>query len=135
MTKASFRCATVLFMCNAAVRQRSYDVVLCLIMGGAFVEQVCLRKWTAMHEAAKVGGRCQEVAVTRNCGHGTPSNKSCLSHPPPKKEGCPAILTLLLRHGAKVTSTDGHGVTPMGIAAEYGNAEALEILIQHGGPL
>lgn len=50
----------------------------------------------------------------------------------PKKEGCPAILTLLLRHGAKVTSTDGHGVTPLGIAAEYGNAEALEILIQHG---
>lgn len=27
---------------------------------------------------------------------------------------------------------DGHGVTPLGIAAEYGNAEALEILIQHG---
>lgn len=50
----------------------------------------------------------------------------------PKKEGCPAILNLLLRHGAKVTSTDGHGVTPLGIAAEYGNAEALEILIQHG---
>ncbi|XP_075886359.1 ankyrin repeat and SOCS box protein 15b isoform X2 [Nelusetta ayraudi] len=84
-----------------AVRRRSYDLVLCLILGGAFVEQVCLRKWTATHEAAK--------------------------------EGCPAILTLLLRHGAKVTSTDGHGVTPLGIAAEYGNAEALEILIQHGG--
>lgn len=39
---------------------------------------------------------------------------------------------LLLRHGAKVTSRDGHGVTPLGIAAEYGKAEALDILIQHG---
>lgn len=39
---------------------------------------------------------------------------------------------LLLRHGAKVTARDGHGVTPLGIAAENGNAEALEILIQHG---
>ncbi|KAI3366773.1 hypothetical protein L3Q82_009445, partial [Scortum barcoo] len=84
-----------------AVRQRSYDMVLALIMGGAFVEQVCLTKWTATHEAAKVG--------------------------------CPAILLLLLRHGAKVTARDGHGVTPLGIAAEYGNPEALEILIQHGG--
>nr|XP_046234951.1 ankyrin repeat and SOCS box protein 15b isoform X2 [Scatophagus argus] len=84
-----------------AVRQRSYDMVLSLIMGGAFVEQVCLTKWTATHEAAKVG--------------------------------CPAIVMLLLRHGAKVTSRDGHGVTPLGIAAEYGNTEALEILIQHGG--
>ncbi|XP_028255289.1 ankyrin repeat and SOCS box protein 15b isoform X2 [Parambassis ranga] len=84
-----------------AVKQSSYDMVSTLIMGGAFVEQVCLTKWTATHEAAKVG--------------------------------CPAILTLLLRHGAKVTARDGHGVTPLGIAAEHGNTEALDILIQHGG--
>ncbi|XP_008301161.1 ankyrin repeat and SOCS box protein 15b [Stegastes partitus] len=84
-----------------AVRQSSYDMVLSLIMGGAFVEQVCLTKWTATHEAAKVG--------------------------------CPAILMLLLRHGAKVTARDGHGVTPLGIAADHGNTEALDILVQHGG--
>lgn len=84
-----------------AVRQRSYDMVLSLIMGGAFVEQVCLTKWTATHEAAKVG--------------------------------CPAIIMLLLRHGAKVSARNAHGVTPLGIAAEYGNTEALDILIQHGG--
>ncbi|XP_055087663.1 ankyrin repeat and SOCS box protein 15b isoform X2 [Periophthalmus magnuspinnatus] len=84
-----------------AVRQKSYEMAFALIMGGAFVEQVCLKKWTAIHEAAKVG--------------------------------CPAILMLLLRHGAKVTSRDGHGVTPLGIAAEHSNTEVLEILIQHGG--
>ncbi|XP_032444736.1 ankyrin repeat and SOCS box protein 15b isoform X2 [Xiphophorus hellerii] len=84
-----------------AVRQSSYDGVHSLILGGAFVEQVCLTKWTATHEAAKVG--------------------------------CPAILMLLLRHGAQVTVRDGHGVTAMGIAAEHGRTEALEILIQHGG--
>ncbi|XP_020781807.2 ankyrin repeat and SOCS box protein 15b [Boleophthalmus pectinirostris] len=84
-----------------AVRQKSYEMALALIMGGAFVEQVCLKKWTAIHEVAKVG--------------------------------CPAILMLLLRHGAKVTSRDGHGVTPLSIAAEHGNTEVLEILIQHGG--
>ncbi|XP_034529695.1 ankyrin repeat and SOCS box protein 15b [Notolabrus celidotus] len=84
-----------------AVRQKSYDMVLSLIMGGAFVEQLCLSKWTAIHEAAKVG--------------------------------CPALLMLLLRHGAKVTARGDHGVTPLGIAAEHGNTEALEILIHHGG--
>lgn len=36
------------------MRQRSYDMVLSLVMGGAFVEQVCFTKWTATHEAAKV---------------------------------------------------------------------------------
>ncbi|XP_038154255.1 ankyrin repeat and SOCS box protein 15b [Cyprinodon tularosa] len=84
-----------------AVRQGSYDSVYSLIMGGAFVEQVCLTKWTATHEAAKVG--------------------------------CPAILTLLLRYGAKVSVRDSHGVSAMGIAAEHGKTEALEILIKHGG--
>lgn len=39
---------------------------------------------------------------------------------------------LLLRHGAKVSSRDAHGVTPLAIAAEHGNAEALDVLIQHG---
>lgn len=42
------------FLPLVAVRQRSYDMVLSLVMGGAFVEQVCLTKWTATHEAAKV---------------------------------------------------------------------------------
>lgn len=49
--------------------------------------------------------------------------------------GCPAVLMLLLRHGAKVTARDGHGATPLGIAAEHGNTEALDILIQHGKTL
>lgn len=75
-------------------------MVLALILGGAFVEQVCLKKWTATHEAAKVG--------------------------------CADILMLLLRHGSKVTARDGHGVTPLGIAAEFGHADILEILIQNG---
>ncbi|KAM6984770.1 ankyrin repeat and SOCS box protein 15b [Aplochiton taeniatus] len=84
-----------------AVRQSSYDMVYTLLMGGALVEQVCLKRWTATHEAAKVG--------------------------------CPAVLMLLLRQGGKVTTNDGHGVTPLGIAAEYGHSEALEILIRNGG--
>ncbi|XP_067111142.1 ankyrin repeat and SOCS box protein 15-like [Osmerus mordax] len=85
---------------HTAVKQGSYDMVYTLIMGGAFVEQVCLKKWTATHEAAKVG--------------------------------CTDILMLLLRQGARVMGTDGHGVMPLGIAAEYVHPEVLDILIQHG---
>lgn len=50
----AFYRVTLCFLHFVAVRQKSYDMVLTLIMGGAFVEQVCLRKWTATHEAAKV---------------------------------------------------------------------------------
>lgn len=52
-----------LFSIFAAVRQRSYDMVLSLIMGGAFVEQVCLTKWRAIHEAAKVNGAESKLKV------------------------------------------------------------------------
>uniref|UniRef100_A0A673G0D9 Ankyrin repeat and SOCS box protein 15-like n=1 Tax=Sinocyclocheilus rhinocerous TaxID=307959 RepID=A0A673G0D9_9TELE len=83
-----------------AVRANSYDMVHALIMGGASVQQVCLKKWTVTHEAAKVG--------------------------------CMDILMLLLRHRGKAMGRDGHGVTPLGIAAEYGHPEILEILIEHG---
>lgn len=84
----------------AAVRSNSYDMVHALITRGAIVEQVCLKKWTATHEAAKVG--------------------------------CEDVLMLLLRHGGNVMGRDGHGVTPLGIAAEYGHPQILAILIQHG---
>lgn len=61
--------------------------------------------------------------------------------------GLVEIVRTLLEHGASpnrintknesplllAVRTDLHGVTPMGIAAEYGHAEALDILIHYGG--
>lgn len=82
------------------MQANSYDVVHALIMAGAFMQQVCLKKWTVTHEAAKVG--------------------------------CVDILMLLLRHGGMVMGRDYHGITPLGIAAEYGHPETLAILIEHG---
>ena len=46
--------------------------------------------------------------------------------------GCTEIMQLLLDHGGQVTETDQHGVTPLGIAAEYAHAEVLGLLIKHG---
>lgn len=48
------------------------------------------------------------------------------------KVGCIDILKLLLQHRGQVSETDQHGVTPMGIAAEYARAEVLDILIHNG---
>lgn len=84
----------------AAVRARSYQMVSSLIAGGARVEQVCQKKWTAMHEASRAG--------------------------------CVHVMELLLQKGGLVSETDQHGVTPLGIAAEYSHPEVLELLIKHG---
>lgn len=99
-------------------------MVLTLLMGGAFVEQVCLTKWTATHEAAKV----TQPEVTRSLLPVVDPT----SAPPLHQVGCADVLMQLLRHGAKVGSRDGHGVTPLAIAAERGNTEALDVLIRHG---
>lgn len=111
------------FLPSIAVRQKSYDMVLNLLMGGAFVEQVCLTKWRATHEAAKV----TQAEVMRS-----PCSLDLTSFPTLHQVGCADVLMQLLRHGAKVDSRDGHGVTPLAIAAEHGNTEAVDILIQHG---
>ncbi|KAM6972938.1 ankyrin repeat and SOCS box protein 15 [Aplochiton taeniatus] len=84
-----------------AVRSGSYEMVCALLTRGAWVEQVCLKKWTAIHEAATLG--------------------------------CKGIMSLLLDHGgpSQVKAIDQHGLTPLGIAAEYAHSEVLELLIQN----
>ena len=42
-----------------AVRMDLFDVAVTLISRGASVNQHCLKKWTAVHEAAKVG--CTDI--------------------------------------------------------------------------
>lgn len=78
-------------------------MVSSLIAAGARVEQVCLKKWTAVHEASRAG--------------------------------CAAVMELLLQNRGRVRETDQHGVTPLGIAAEYSHPEVLELLIKHGEPI
>ncbi|XP_047189544.1 ankyrin repeat and SOCS box protein 15 isoform X1 [Scophthalmus maximus] len=48
------------------------------------------------------------------------------------RAGCVHIMELLLQNGGKVLEPDQHGVTPLGIAAEYSHPEVLELLIKHG---
>lgn len=101
-------------------------MVLTLIMGGAFVEQVCLTKWTATHEAAKV----TQPDVARSQASRFFFDRT--SSPPSHQVGCADVLMHLLQHGAKANSRDGHGVTPLAMAAEHGNTEAMDVLLQHG---
>ncbi|KAJ3104538.1 B-cell lymphoma 3 protein [Phlyctochytrium bullatum] len=47
--------------------------------------------------------------------------------------GAPAMVELLLSHGASVTALDPDGETPLHVAAENGNDEALRIMLKFHG--
>lgn len=46
----------------------SYEMTYALVAHNAWVDQVCRRKWTAMHEAAKVGKVDILMLLLRNGG-------------------------------------------------------------------
>lgn len=48
------------------------------------------------------------------------------------KQGRKDIVSLLLKNGGNVNLKDGYGVTPLGVAAEYGHCDVLEHLIHKG---
>ena len=48
------------------------------------------------------------------------------------KQGRKDIVALLLKNGGNVNLKDGYGVTPLGVAAEYGHCDVLEHLIHKG---
>lgn len=75
-------------------------MVVTLISYNCTINQPCVRRWSALHEAAKQG---------RN-----------------------DLISLLIKNGANVSLRDGFGVTPLGVAAEFGQCEALEQLIHKG---
>ncbi|KAM4615641.1 ankyrin repeat and SOCS box protein 15b [Polymixia lowei] len=116
-----------------AVRRSSYDIVLTLIIGGAIVNQMCLTKWTATHEAAKVG--CPEILmlllrhggkVTGRDGHGvTPLGIAA-------EFGHVEALDILIEHGGDVNAQAINGDTVLYDAAGSGNLDCVELLLQHG---
>ncbi|KAG8142839.1 hypothetical protein E2320_006028 [Naja naja] len=83
-----------------AVRQKSHEMVSILIEYNCVINQPCVKRWSAMHEAAK--------------------------------RGCSDIVALLVKNGGNIQQKDGYGVTPLGVAAEYGHCDVLEYLIHKG---
>lgn len=46
------------------------------------------------------------------------------------EQGRPAIVRQLLAAGAQPAATDGHGLTPMAMAARMGHAHVVAVLVE-----
>ncbi|KAJ8387710.1 hypothetical protein AAFF_G00151410 [Aldrovandia affinis] len=116
-----------------AVKMASYDMASILIMNGALVEQICLKKWTAMHEVAKVG--CSDILmlllrnggrITQTNGHGVTPLGIAAEH------GHADVLEILIDNGGDVNAQAYNGETVLYDAAGSGNPECVDLLLQHG---
>uniref|UniRef100_A0A671Z2K3 Ankyrin repeat and SOCS box containing 15b n=1 Tax=Sparus aurata TaxID=8175 RepID=A0A671Z2K3_SPAAU len=116
-----------------AVRQQSYDMVASLIMGGAFVEQVCHSKRTATHEAAKVG--CTDILMLL-LRHGAKVTARDIYGVTPlgiaAEFSNSQALDILIMHGGDVNAQANNGDTVLYDAAGSGNLDSIELLLQHG---
>lgn len=84
----------------AAVRAGSYQMVSILIAGGAQVEQVCLKKSSAMHEASRAG--CVQVMelLLQNGGQVSETDQYGVTPLGIAAEySHPEVLELLIKHG------------------------------------
>ncbi|CAB1345790.1 unnamed protein product, partial [Coregonus sp. 'balchen'] len=147
--------ALILAVQEGLLENGSYDMVSTLIICGAFVEQVCLKKWMAIHEAAKVGCSAILVLLLRHGAKVTAVDGHNVTPLGIAAEYAHAeVLDILIKNGGDVNAKAYNGDTvlalrtfipittkrairlsgqsPVHSAADGGNVDCLELLIEKG---
>ncbi|XP_073688279.1 dynein axonemal heavy chain 12 isoform X2 [Garra rufa] len=93
----------------------------------------CPRKWTAIHEAAKVG--CTDI-LTLLLQHGGNVSETDEHGVTPMgiaaENGQPEALDILIHYGGDVNAQAPNGDSVLYDAAGSGNPDCIELLLQHG---
>jgi len=124
---------------QAAAGRGELEMVKVLLLAGADAKALALDGCTPLHMAAGRGHfevakllieEDADVCAVDKDGE-TPLHVAARSKA--SKECVLANVALLLSKGADVNARDKHGQTPSREAAEFGYADVLEFLKQHGG--
>ncbi|KAJ0069783.1 hypothetical protein NL108_014337, partial [Boleophthalmus pectinirostris] len=115
------------------VRSGSYEMTHLLVTQGAWVEQICRKRWTAMHEAAKVGNSDIVMLLLRNGGR---VNQKDITGATPlavaAEHGHFHIIEILVNCGHKVNSQACNGESVLSDAAGSGNLACIKFLLDNG---
>ncbi|KAJ8387712.1 hypothetical protein AAFF_G00151430 [Aldrovandia affinis] len=115
------------------VKNGSYEMVSALILRGALVEQICLKNWTAMHEAAKVGCSDVMMLLLRNGACATKEDENGVTPLGIAAEYAHAeVLQILILTGGDVNTQPGSGETALMEAAGSGNPDCVSLLLKCG---
>uniref|UniRef100_A0A4W4GNM7 SOCS box domain-containing protein n=1 Tax=Electrophorus electricus TaxID=8005 RepID=A0A4W4GNM7_ELEEL len=110
----------------------AYDIALALLTRGALVNQVCLKKWTVMHEAAKVG--CIDI-LKLLLEHGGQVSETDQYGVTPM--GIAAEYAQVEVFAYERTNSHSSGEAPNGDSVLYdaagsGNPDCVDLLLQNG---
>ncbi|KAM8751676.1 ankyrin repeat and SOCS box protein 15-like isoform 2-T3 [Acanthopagrus schlegelii] len=115
------------------VRAGSYEMACTLVANGAWVEQVCRKKWTAMHEAAKVGHVDILMLLLRNGGRVNHRDVTGVTPLAVAAEhGHFHVTEILLNCGSRVNSQACNGESVLLDAATSGNTACIQLLLDNG---
>uniref|UniRef100_A0A3B4AFE6 SOCS box domain-containing protein n=1 Tax=Periophthalmus magnuspinnatus TaxID=409849 RepID=A0A3B4AFE6_9GOBI len=115
------------------VRSGSRKLVSTVLNGGARVGQVCLKKWTAMHEAAMTGYAHIMELLLSNGGKVTDTDQHGVTPLGIAAEYSHAeVLEVLIKHGADVNAQAPNGDSVLYDATGSGNPDCVNILLEHG---
>ncbi|KAK1789825.1 hypothetical protein P4O66_015700 [Electrophorus voltai] len=123
----------VLEMVLYAVRTDAYDIALALLTRGALVNQVCLKKWTVMHEAAKLG--CIDILKLLLAHGGEVSETDQYGVTPmgiAAEYAQVEVLDILIHNGGDVNAQAPNGDSVLYDAAGSGNPDCVDLLLQNG---
>ncbi|KAK7891180.1 hypothetical protein WMY93_023143 [Mugilogobius chulae] len=116
-----------------AVRSGSRKMVFAVLSGGARVGQVCLKKWTAMHEAAMTGYAHIMELLLSNGGKVTDTDQHGVTPLGIAAEYSHAeVLEVLIKNGADVNAQAPNGDSVLYDATGSGNPDCVNILLEHG---
>ncbi|XP_041113535.1 ankyrin repeat and SOCS box protein 15 isoform X2 [Polyodon spathula] len=116
-----------------AVRHGSYDMVLNLIKNEAPVNQFCIKRWTAMHEAAKLGLSNIVRLLIRSGGNVNEKDAYGVTPLATAAEyGRTDVLELLILKGGNIHATADDGATVLFDAAGGGNPDCVSVLLEYG---
>ncbi|XP_037836942.1 dynein heavy chain 12, axonemal isoform X2 [Kryptolebias marmoratus] len=116
-----------------SVRADSYDMIHTLVSHGAWIEQICQKRWTAMHEVAKVGNVDILMLLLRNGGR--VNQKDVMGLTPlavAAEHGHLHTTEILLNCGSKVNSQACNGESVLMDAAGSGNTACIQLLLDNG---
>ncbi|KAI4798699.1 hypothetical protein KUCAC02_020553 [Chaenocephalus aceratus] len=116
-----------------AVKAASLEITQLLVAHDTWVEQVCRKQWTAMHEAAKVGNVDILMLLLRNGGQ---VNQKDVSGGTPLAVAAEHshyhIIEILLNCGSSVNARACNGESILLDASGSGNTACIQLLLDNG---